>query len=278
MRSMCTVADDLEIDIDASSNRAILSGKINAVSVTTSRVCLDGFMVSGGAALHTDEIIVQLPRPGAPTPRLAKPFSVSVRAKLTEADLNRDGPVRDALQSLLRQIITTGLSGALGRALPIKIGGVECDLDCVELEDPKPAIKQNQVFWRGTKPQKSEGKIILHAHATLSSGRVFRFSVRTGLCTVNEGNIVKLNEPELIWRHLSVPMITIAMIGVKLEDTTKLTHVEIDRGMLSGDGIMVIAPSNDIGHRMGSARDGSVRTDHKSEGATQRTQASAGFV
>lgn len=278
MKSMCTVADDLEIDIDASSNRAILSGKINAVSVTTSRICLDGFMVSGGAALHTDEIVIQLPRPGAPTPRLAKPFSVSVRAKLTEADLNRDGPVRDALQSLLQQIIATGLSGALGRALPLQIGGVECRLDCVELEDPTPETKQRRLFWRGTKPHKPEGKIILHAHATLSSGRVFRFSVRTGLCTVNNGNIVKLNEPELIWRHVSIPMITIAMIGVKLEDTTKLTHVEIDRGMLSGDGIMVIAPPNNIGRRMGSVRSASVRADGGPEDAIRRKEASAGFV
>lgn len=278
MKSMCTVADNLEIDIDASSNRAILSGKINAVSVTTSRICLNGFMVSGGAALHTDEIIIQLPRPGAPTPRLAKPFSVSVRAKLTEADLNRDGPVRDALQSLLQQIIATGLSGALGRALPLQIGGVECELDCVELEDPKLESRQRSLFFRGTEPAKHEGKIILHAHATLSSSRVFRFSVRTGLRTVNDGNIVKLNEPELIWRHLSIPMITIAMIGVKLEDTTKLTHVEIDRGTLSGDGIMVIAPPNDIGRRMGSARSTSIRTDGKHEETVHRKEASAGFV
>lgn len=251
---MCTVSDDLQVDIDASSNLAVLTGNLNAVSVSTSRICFNGFAVSGGAALYTDEITIDPPAPGAglaSPPRLAKPFSVSVRAKLTQADLNRPGPVRDAVEALLRQILATGLSGAVGRTLPPEIGGIHCTLDRVELSDaPRQRRNQARVGWRNSHPRQAGGKLVLRAYAELNSGHVIRFAVRAGLCTEANGNIIKLSDPELMWRNLSVPMITIGSIGIKLEDTTRLTHVEIDKGVLSGDGIMVISPPPDASRQM----------------------------
>lgn len=242
---MCTAADDLEVDVDAASNLALLTGHLKAISVTTSRICFNGFTVSGGAALYTDAIDIAVTYPGSALlapPRLLKPFSVSVRASLTENDLNRPGPVHDGLEMMLRQIIATGLGGAIGRSLPTDIGGVTCVLDRVELSDPEQKRGVSRREWSQRHPYEAGGKLILHAHATLSSGRTFRFSVRTGLCAVNDGNIIKLSDPELLWRSICIPMTTIDVIGVKLEDTTKLTSVEIDKGKLSGDGIMVISP------------------------------------
>lgn len=249
IRSLCPIADNLEVDIHASGNRAVLSGQIEAVSVTTSRICLNGLMVSGGAALYTDHISLQPPLPGQVTPRLGKPLCVSVLAKLTEADLNRDGPVRDGLEMLFKQIITTGLSGALGRALPVEIGGVQCSLDMIELQDPEPVGRHRRMFWGRHVDAHADGKLILHAHATLASGQVFRFSVRTGLCAVDNGNVVMLNEPELIWRQLSIPMVTIAMIGVKLDESTQLTKVEIDKGILACNGVILFAAGSQSSDR-----------------------------
>lgn len=261
IKTMCTTADDLQVDIDASSNLALLSGELNAVSVTASRICFNGYAVSGGAAVYTDQVSISTTYPGtliAALPRLTKPFSVSVQAAFTENDLNREGPVRDALQALLRQIIATGLSGAVGRALPVDIGGVTCELDSVELSDAETERKTSRLAWSLKHPHEAGGKIILHAHATLSSGRMFRFSVRTGLCFVDEGTIVKLSAPELIWRNISVPMVTIDTIGVKLDDATKLTALEIDKGKLSADGIFVMLPppstSRQINTRTKSSR------------------------
>lgn len=237
IRSMCTVADDLEVDIDANTNLDVLSGQLNAVSVSASRICLNGVMVSAGAALYTDALVLQ---PGARTPKLAKPLAVSIRAAMTERDLNRDGPIRDACQMLLQQIISTGLTGALGRLVPSEIGGVECILENVELEDKGTMVKRRKGFW-GVEEEASEGKLLLHARAKMRDGDI-KFSVRTGLCTINDGNVVMLKDPELIWRKISVPMVTIGMIGVKLEDQTQLTSVEIVRGTLAGDGIIVFMP------------------------------------
>lgn len=270
IKSLCTISDDLSVDIDASSNVALLTGNLNSVSVSASRICFNGFAVSAGAALYTDQISIQPPPAGAPlasSPRLAQPFSISVRANLTEADLNREGPIRDAMQALLRQILATGLSGAVGRALPPEIGAIECVLDRVELSD---APAQRRQWPRAQQalnhPTNAGGKLILRTHASLSSGRVIRFAVRTGLCTEANGNIVKLSDPELMWRNISVPMITIDTIGVKLEDSTKLTHVEIDKGVLSGDGIMVISPPSDVSRRIQSTNRTARAADARSTG------------
>lgn len=251
IQSLCTVTDDLDVDIQASSNIALLTGNLKSVSVTASRIVFNGFSVSAGAALYTDQISIRPPPPGTPLaspPKLTSPFSVSIRANLTEADLNREGPVRDAVEALLRQILATGLSGAIGRVLPREIGGVECVLDSVELCDApmrQPSDRWGRASTPITHPKTAGGKLMLHARASLSSGRVLRFAVRSGLCTEANGSIVKLSNPELIWRQFSVPMITIDTIGVQLDDTTKLTDVQIDRGVLSGDGILVISPPPD---------------------------------
>lgn len=249
IKSLCTTADNLHVDIDAVSNRAFLSGRLTAVSVTASRIVYNKFSISGGAALSTDEICL-LPR-SLPFPLLEKPFSVSVRATLTEADLDRPGPARDALQHLLRQIISTGLGGAVGRVLPSDIGGITCFLEGVELDATRETSRPGMFSWL-TRPQDAGGKIVLHTRAVLADGRVYTFAVRTGLTTISDGNVVKFSDPELLWRNLAFPLLTIDMIGVKLSPTTKLTNIEIDKGTLSGDGIIVIPPPSDLSRTLSS--------------------------
>lgn len=272
IKSLCTTADNLHVDINVSSNLALLSGQLNAVSVTTSRIVYNGFAVSGGAALYTDEICMMPRYPGMPlaaTPRLAKPFSVSIRATLTENDLNRPGPVRDSLEALLRQIIATGLSGAIGRKLPTDVGGVTCVLDGVELADATEQKKPTGLLaWAfGKRSQYKGGKIILKSHANLSNGKTFYFAVRTGLTTGAGGRIVKLSDPELLWRNMAFPMVTIDMIGIQLDATSKLTKVEVNKHVVSGDGIMVISPPSEPykkleGHHVQRGSESSTRWDH----------------
>lgn len=228
---------------------ALLTGKLEGVSVTTSRLVYNGVAISGGAALYTDEIVLDLASSSptltavglADAPLLAKPFSVSIQASFTEADLNRTGPVRESLQLLLREVIRTGLGGAVGRALPAAIGGVTCILDRVELSDRAP----DSLFpWSRRHPTDAGGKLVLHAHAELSSGKLINFAVRSGLTTMSDGTIIKLKDPELIWRGINVPIVTIDTIGVQLSDTSKLTSVEIEAGILSADGILVVSPTD----------------------------------
>ena len=48
---MCTVAQDVQVDVNASSNLALLSGKLEGVTVNCSKVIYNGVSISGGVGL-----------------------------------------------------------------------------------------------------------------------------------------------------------------------------------------------------------------------------------
>lgn len=282
---MCTVAHDVQVDINASSNLALLSGKLNAVTVNCSKLIYNNVSISGGVGLYTDEIALttaSLSRPdallNARAPTLAKPFSVSVRAALTESDLNRSGPLRDALQTLLNQIVATGLSGAIGR----NVGGVSCTLDSIRLVDipstpPPPPVVDNPIDgyidkllswipWVQSRQQqqfnqpqtqsspieRQNGSIVLQASAKLATGDVLNFDIRAGISIDDDGHLVKLANPQVTWNGISIPILTISMIGVRLDSTTKITSVIIENGILSADGILIISPPAPTSRRLAS--------------------------
>lgn len=222
---------------------ALLTGNLKGVTVKSSRIVFNDLAISAGAAIYADDICVtpsSFSATGGTAPRIAKPFSVSVRAGLTEADLYRPGPIREGLQFILTQVISTGLSGAIGRLLPMDIGGVKYVLDRVELADEQE--NNPSLFgWPSSKTQ-SDGKITFIAHAELSTGRVVKFAVRAGLEIAADGRIVTVTDPELIWRAIKLPMITIAMVGIKLNDSTRLTRIQIEKGILAVDGIVIFSP------------------------------------
>lgn len=280
IESLCTVARDVEVDVNASSNMALLSGRLKGVTVKASSLVYNDVAISGGVGLYTDEIILRssldssggmlptLEELTSATPRLEKPFSVSVRACVTEWDLNRPGPLRDALQVLLRQIVSTGLSGAMGKQLPDTIGGITCELNSVQLVDAEEALAKEQKWWmqpltwlfgevQNDDVIEGGGCLVLNSTATLSSGKQLTFQVRAGISVsedgYSKGNIVKLKDPHLIWNGLAIPMITINMIGVELDSSTKITNVVIDKGRLSADGILVISPPPPMSRRLTSS-------------------------
>lgn len=245
---MCTAAQSVEVDINASSNKALLSGRLEGVTVKAASLVYNGVAISGGIALYTDEIIITSANHFsrfARTPQLAKPFSVSVRATLTERDLNSEGPMRDAMQVLLTQAVTTALSGATGRALPVNIGGLACSLESIQLLDAVDNRVSLFPFWpfrRARSDRRIQGKLVMNACATLSSGRKLKFSIRSGISVVNDGRIIKLADPYLLWNGLSIPVVTIDTVGFKLDATSKITNVRIEKGRLSADGITVVSP------------------------------------
>lgn len=258
--SLCASANGVEVDINASSNIALLSGQLIGVTVKADSLVYNGVSISGGAALYTDEIQLKstdrkLWR--ATTPRLAKPFSVSVCATITESDLNRMGPLRDALEVLLRQITTTALSGAVGRALPSDIGGVTWHLESVRLLEMSPETEPVLPFWpfnrRRRRSPTDEGCMELNARATLSSGRTVMFSVCTGVEPVDDGQIVRLKDPHLLWNGMSFPLVTIDTIGIQLDPSSRLTRVYIRNNALTADGITIVSPPVDATRQLESS-------------------------
>lgn len=252
IRSLCTSAHGIEVDINASSNIALLTGRLNGVTVKVDSMLYNDVAISGGAALYTDEIMMTSAErnvwPGTP-PRLTKPFSVSVCATFTESDLNRKGPLRDVFETLLGQITTTALSGAVGRALPHNIGGVQWKLESIRLREASPEATPFLPFWpfnlgRKNSP-KDDGCIELNARATLSSGLDVSFAIRTGIEAIKDGQIVKLKDPHLLWNGASFPLVTIDMIGIQLDDSSRITRVYIRDDCLTANGITIVSPPPD---------------------------------
>lgn len=212
----------------------------------------NGVAISGGAALYTDEILMSSVERNlwrSAPPRLTKPFSVSVCATFTEADLNRKGPLRDIFEILLGQITTTALSGAVGRALPSDIGGVQWQLESIQLRETNSEAAPFLPFWpfnrRKHNSLKGEGCIELNARATLSSGLDVSFAIRTGIEAINDGQIVKLKDPHLLWKDASFPLVTIDTIGIQLDDSSRITRVYIKDNCLTADGITIVSPPSD---------------------------------
>lgn len=231
---------------------ALLTGRLNAVTVKVDSMIYNGVAISGGAALYTDEILMSSGEKKswhATSPRLTKPFSVSVCATFTEADLNREGPLRDVFEILLGQITTIALSGAVGRALPKDIGGVKWHLESIRLREVNPQAKPFLPFWpfnrRGQNSNKGDGCIEMNARATLSNGLDVMFAIRTEIETVEDGQIVKLKDPHLLWKGASFPLVTIDTIGIQLDKSSRITRVDIKDNCLTADGITIVSPPPD---------------------------------
>eukprot|EP00171_Calliarthron_tuberculosum_P016595 IDg16595t1 len=106
IEALVSSVSGLTVSVRSESNLSLVRGEIDGVDVRADTIELNRVAVSGGVALGVDRLRL-FP--------LTEPFAVYVSATLTEADLNRVGPVRDALQTLLREVVLAAASGAVGR-------------------------------------------------------------------------------------------------------------------------------------------------------------------
>jgi hypothetical protein len=257
-------ASDLVVDVDASSNSAVLSGRLRGVSVLASRLVFGGAPISGGVALYTQEVDVDL---GGLTGPDGEPFAISVSATVTGADLNtRTGPMFGILQDLLRGIVTTSTGGGLSRFLPQSAGLLETDLIGVRLEDaPLPvaatlfaelpfpdwfgvgkdinkAARAAQASAAAASLADGSGRIVLQACSRLADGSEWRYDVRSGLAVTEAGGVLELESPEVVWRGIPVPLTTVSRAGFQIANNSRVTKVRVSTDRLFAEGVYVIQP------------------------------------
>jgi hypothetical protein len=274
-------ATDLTVDVDASSNLALLSGRLRGVTVSASTLVFGGAPISGGVALYTQAVEVDLVR-GLTGPT-GEAFAVSVSATVTSEDLNaRTGPMFGILQDLLRGIIATGTGGAMTRFLPEGVGTVETDLVGVLLEDaPVPvaaSVLADLPFpnWFGVGKDinraaqaakaaaaaaaeaRGSGRIVLQACTRLADGSAWRYDVRGGLIATEAGGVLELDSPEVVWRGVSFPLATVSRAGFTVANNCRVTTVRVSADRLFAEGVYVIQPPED---RRRFARPQATRTE-----------------
>lgn len=240
---MVSTVRGLSVSVRSESNLSLLRGEIDGVDVRADAIEINRIAVSGGVALAVDRLHL-FP--------LTDPFAVSVSATFTEADLNRAGPVRDALQTLLREVVLAAASGAAGRQLPRTLSALDCVLDYVRLDDAPMSLSERvsplDAFLgrrvADTVPAAARpGRLVLEAHTTLD-GRRFNFAVRGALSVDTAGTTVRWSNPELIWRRISVPIFLIDSVGVHLMPLTRVSRMEVFNQMLAVDGVVTVDPTN----------------------------------
>lgn len=221
IRSLVLVDGDLDVDVNASTNLDLLSGRLKGISIKAERIVAEGLPISGGCALYVDALTL---------PQTA-PFAVSVNATLTSADLNAKkivGVFSDLMNSLLTNSVAGFVSAALGtdKARLVSIG--------VESEAPRSGLK--------SRLDTGGGRLRLEGRLRLRDGSEIEFVVRTALAVSRGGEFLELARPELSWRGRRVPLIPLARVGAALETGSSITALALSVDGLFVEGITVVVP------------------------------------
>ena len=137
VRSGCDELGSLSVSVNASSSAdLLLRGQLMSATVVANSFSAAGFRAAS-ATLTSDGLDVDV---GLPTalgmaprpPNLRAPTDVRFSCRLSQDDLNRSPLLFAALQELLRELLRTGVSAAIGAYLPMEGNTLEFTLRAVE--------------------------------------------------------------------------------------------------------------------------------------------------
>lgn len=166
-------------------------------------------------------------------PNLKSPAAVAFSVRLSTDDINRSPVIFAALEALLRELLATGVSAAIGEALPRDRQNLVVKL--VRVEAPQ------------------DGRIVLvaDAEAAQPDGTVIRLSGMRVRCTPRASKtsrLLVLDRPELVSSfsgfgakvELGLPFLRAA--GLPLPDDLSLTSLTTDGGGLTVEGEATVRP------------------------------------
>lgn len=230
-------ADELgtvSVSINASSSLALLvRGELLSASVRATGVSAVGLRATS-VELASESVDLVIPSPFTPLPpNLKSPAKVRFSVRLTSEDLNSSPVLFGALQEVLRELVRTGVSAAIGEALPRDRSGLVINL--VRVEPP------------------TRGRLVLvaDAEATQSDGSVVRLQgmrVRTTPRASTAERMVLLDTPELVssfegfGAKLEVGLPFLRAAGIPLPRDISITSLTVDDGAIACRGEAVLRP------------------------------------
>ena len=250
VRQSCDELGSLTVNVNASSSAGLLlRGELLSASIEASAIAAAGLRASR-LSLSSPGIDFDLPisalldspadflraagdasllRP----PNLKSPATVGFDVTLTQDDINRSPVLFGALQEILRELLTSGVSAAIGEALPRDRSALVVSL--VRVEAPQ------------------DGKLVLvaDAEATQADGNVLRLSgmrIRTTPRADAASRLVVLDRPELLssfegfGAKVEVGLPFLRAAGVPLPDDISLSSLVVDGGSIMLEGKLTIRP------------------------------------
>ena len=146
-------------------------------------------------------------------------------------DINNSPVALAALQEVLRELVRSGVSAAIGEALPRDRSALQINLVSVEA------------------PQKGRLVLVADAEVTQSDGRIVRLSgMRVRTTPKADGSLLVLDRPELVssfegfGAKLEVGLPFLRAAGIPLPDDLKLTGLRVDDGAILCDGELTLRP------------------------------------
>lgn len=248
-QSTCEELGSLSVEVDAPSSAGLLlRGDALSASVTATAISAAGFRAnrltlsaptiefdvptaqafrSGGRGLGGVSID-QIARP----PNLRSPASVSFSVTLTQSDINDSPVIFAALQEILRELLASGVSAAIGEALPRDRSRLVVNLVSVE------------------PPQGGRLVLVADAEAAQSDGSVLRLSGMRVRCTpkVGRDRLLVLDRPELVscfegfGAKLEVGLPFLSAAGIPLPEDVALTSLRVADGSITCDGQLTLRP------------------------------------
>ena len=232
VRSASDEIGSLDVSIDAASSAGLLlRGQLLSARVEATAVSALGIRASS-ISLRSDGLDVDI---GSPLdnrpPNLRSATAISYGLRLSTDDLNGSPLIFGALQEILRELIRSGASAAIGETLPIRDGTLR-----VNLVKAEPPVKGRLVLVADAEVVQSDGRVV-----TLQGMRV--------RCTPRaSGRMLVLDAPELIstfegfGAKLEVGLPFLRGAGVPLPDGLRLNALRVEDGAVSADGTIEIRP------------------------------------
>ena len=235
VRTTAEELGSLAVSFNASSSAGLLlRGELLSARVEATAIASAGLRASS-LTLSSDGVDFVVPKPFETTPpNLKSPATVGFSVRCTQDDINRSPVIFGALQEILREVVRTGVSAAIGEALPRDRDGLVISLVSVE------------------PPQDGRLVLVADAEATQSDGSVMRLSgmrVRTTpKVSATQGNMLVLDRPELVssfegfGAKVEVGLPFLRAAGVPLPPDVNLKQVTVSDGAIRLDGNFVLRP------------------------------------
>ncbi|CAM9981794.1 unnamed protein product [Hapterophycus canaliculatus] len=253
----------LNVEVEARSNRAAMTGRWESISVDFQEMIFDDIQVTGGARfelLGVDLLTLGLlPGPWRRLRRLRRPCEVTGTSRFTDVDVAYSPAIRRLAQRVVNHALRPrakkadggggrAAAGAIGTGFNTNGGGSRWG-EGEQQHEVEPRVNVLRVRVRGNK---------LAIEGEMTNGGTFLrvpFRYEFSLSASRDGHILHFKGSNIYWGtpggHVPLPMLPLQSFNVDLGDRARIEHLRIAGGILSVGGrfILTNTPGFTVAHQ-----------------------------